>query len=54
MEGPGWLLQDFDRWWADTARRERLLAVARALESEPPLLGVSAHLLAVAQKGEAR
>jgi hypothetical protein len=54
VEGPGWLLQDFDRWWADAARRERLLAVARALESEPALLGVSAHLLAVARKGEAR
>ena len=54
VEGPGWLVQDFDRWWADAARRERLLAVARALESEPALLGVSAHLLTVARKGAAR
>jgi SAM-dependent methyltransferase len=50
VEGPGWLLQDFDRWWDDERRRERLLAVARALEAEPALLGVSAHLLAVARK----
>ncbi len=49
VEGPGWLLQDFDRWWDDQRRRERLLAVARALEAEPSLLGVSAHLLAVAR-----
>jgi ubiquinone/menaquinone biosynthesis C-methylase UbiE len=50
VEEPGWLLQDFDRWWEDEARRRRLLAVARALEAEPALLGVSAHLLAVARK----
>jgi ubiquinone/menaquinone biosynthesis C-methylase UbiE len=50
IEGPGWLLQDFDRWWQDQVRRERLLSVARALETEPAMLGVSAHLLAVARK----
>jgi SAM-dependent methyltransferase len=50
VEGPGWLLQDFEAWWADAARRDRLLAAARALEAEPALLGVSAHLLAVALK----
>jgi SAM-dependent methyltransferase len=50
VEGPGWLLQDLDRWWADEARKGRLLAVARALEEEPTLLGVSAHLLALARK----
>jgi ubiquinone/menaquinone biosynthesis C-methylase UbiE len=49
VEGPGWLLNDFDAWWANLARRQRLLAVARALESEPSLLGMSAHLLAVAR-----
>jgi hypothetical protein len=53
VEGPGWLLQDFDPWWADCGRRERLLAVARSLESEPALIGVSAHLVAVARKKEA-
>jgi ubiquinone/menaquinone biosynthesis C-methylase UbiE len=50
VEGPGWLLQDFDAWWSVDSRRERLIAVARTLESEPTLLGVSAHLLAVARK----
>jgi SAM-dependent methyltransferase len=50
VEGPGWLLADFDRWWGDEARRGRLLAVARALESEPSLLGLSAHLLAAARR----
>jgi SAM-dependent methyltransferase len=50
IEGPGWLLQNFDRHWNDAARRERLLIVARSLEAEPSLLGMSAHLLAVARK----
>jgi ubiquinone/menaquinone biosynthesis C-methylase UbiE len=48
VEGPGWMLQDFDTWWSDAKRRERIVAVARALESEPSLIGASAHLLAVA------
>jgi SAM-dependent methyltransferase len=50
VEGPGWLLQNFEAWWAEPRRRERLLWLARTLESEPSMLGVSAHLLAVARK----
>jgi hypothetical protein len=50
VEGPGWLLQDFDAWWSNAARRERLLTVARVVESEPSLIGASAHLLVVAKK----
>jgi ubiquinone/menaquinone biosynthesis C-methylase UbiE len=47
IEGPGWLLQDFEKSWKIPAGRKRLLAAARALESEPSVLGLSAHLLAV-------
>jgi ubiquinone/menaquinone biosynthesis C-methylase UbiE len=50
VEGPGWLLPDFDEWWQDQEYRERLLQIARTVETEPTLLGVSAHLLAVAKK----
>jgi ubiquinone/menaquinone biosynthesis C-methylase UbiE len=50
VEGPGWLLQDFDAWWSNVARRDRLMSLAQAVESEPSLLGVSAHLLAVSWK----
>jgi SAM-dependent methyltransferase len=50
VEGPGWLLQDFDAWWTNPGRRDRLLTIARALEAEPTLSGVSAHLVAVALK----
>jgi ubiquinone/menaquinone biosynthesis C-methylase UbiE len=50
IEGPGWLVHDFDAWWDDPARRERLLHLARRLEAEPALVGISAHLLASARK----
>jgi SAM-dependent methyltransferase len=49
LEGPAWLLRSLDARWADPQRRERLLAAARAVEREPTLLGLSAHLLAVAR-----
>jgi ubiquinone/menaquinone biosynthesis C-methylase UbiE len=50
LEGPGWILSDFDERWADARKREDLLRVARALESERSIVGLSAHLLAVATK----
>ena len=50
VEGPAWLLQDFDARWDDPGRRDRLLDVIRRTEAEPSLLGASAHLLAVARK----
>jgi len=50
IEGPGGILPDFSDRWNDPRRREILLRVARALESEPSVLGSSAHLLAVGRK----
>ena len=50
IEGPGWLLPDVAERMRDPRRRATLLEVARSLESEPALLGVSAHLLVVARK----
>jgi ubiquinone/menaquinone biosynthesis C-methylase UbiE len=49
VEGPGWLLSDVTARLADPRRRAGLLQVARLLESEHSMLGVSAHLLAVAR-----
>jgi SAM-dependent methyltransferase len=49
IEGPGWLLSDVAERLADPDRRIDLLQVARLLESEPAMLGVSAHLLVVAR-----
>jgi ubiquinone/menaquinone biosynthesis C-methylase UbiE len=50
LEGPGWFFPDVDVRLADPRRRADLLRVARLLEAEPTMLGVSAHLLAVARK----
>lgn len=50
VEGPGWLLEDLDVRLDETKRRERLMWVLERLESEPGLMGVSAHILAIARK----
>lgn len=53
VEGPGWLLPGLAAEWGQEEVRERVLAAARAFESEPHLIGVSAHLLGVATKPRA-
>ena len=50
VEGPGWLTQNFDEWWANENQKEQLLYLARTLETEQSLLGISAHLIAVGSK----
>ena len=50
VEGPGAWAPELARRWADAAARERLLAYLRTIETEPSLLGVSPHLLAVGRK----
>ena len=50
IEGPAWMLPDFDDRWSDDGRREIILQVARKLESEEAILGCSAHLLVVGRK----
>jgi SAM-dependent methyltransferase len=47
VEGPGWPLR---REWADPRRREQILHAARAVETEPSLIGFSDHLIAAATK----
>jgi SAM-dependent methyltransferase len=50
IEGPGWMLQDIGARMGDPERRESPLRVARMLESEPSVIGSSAHLLAVGRR----
>ncbi|MBR8840936.1 MAG: methyltransferase domain-containing protein [Stigonema ocellatum SAG 48.90 = DSM 106950] len=50
IEGPGKLLQNFEEHWSEQSRRQRLLQAIRWLETEPSTLGVSAHIMAIAQK----
>ena len=50
VEGPAWLLPDLEARLNDERRRSVLLAALATIESEPTLLGVSAHLLAIARR----
>jgi SAM-dependent methyltransferase len=50
LEGPGWILPDVAERMADATRRAGLLNVSRMLETEPAMLGTSAHLLAIAKR----
>jgi ubiquinone/menaquinone biosynthesis C-methylase UbiE len=52
VEGVGGLIPHFEEDWADRNRRTNLLKFLRLVETEPSLLGISAHLLAVAKKPE--
>ena len=47
VEGPGWLFPDR---WELPDEREILLSVARVIETEPTLRGVSSHMLVVGRK----
>jgi hypothetical protein len=50
IEGPGWILPDISERMADPRRRAALMDVARMLETEPSVVGTSAHLLLVARR----
>jgi SAM-dependent methyltransferase len=50
VEGPAWLLPNLAKRMQDPAKRSQLLELLRAIEEEPSLVGVSAHLLAVGRK----
>jgi ubiquinone/menaquinone biosynthesis C-methylase UbiE len=50
VEGLGTLLRDFNGAWAERGLRTKILALIERTESEPAILGVSPHLLAVARK----
>lgn len=52
VEGPSrWLLHDFDAWWNDPDRRERILSAARNVEAEPSMMGLGPHIMVVGRKG---
>jgi len=47
VEGPGWPLR---QEWANPQRRKQILFAARAVETEPSLIGFSDHLIAAATR----
>jgi SAM-dependent methyltransferase len=50
VEGPAWLLANLEERLKETEKRNQLLELLRSVESDPSLIGMSAHLLAVARK----
>jgi len=50
VEGPAWLFQDIDARLSGEKARQILLTTLASIESEPTMIGVSAHLLAVATR----
>jgi hypothetical protein len=47
VEGPAWILPDLGSWFGDTSRCSTLLRAIRRVETEPSLLGASAHILLI-------
>jgi SAM-dependent methyltransferase len=50
IEGPGWVLADVAQRWADPGWRQHLLMAARAVEREPSMLGVGAHIMTAGRR----
>jgi SAM-dependent methyltransferase len=50
VEGPVWSGEGIRKACGDRVQRERLLEFLRKVESEPSILGASAHFLAIARK----
>jgi len=50
VQGPGWLVPDFDSIWERPEKRQILLAAISQIETEESLIGVSPHYLAVGVK----
>jgi ubiquinone/menaquinone biosynthesis C-methylase UbiE len=50
VEGFGWLMPEFDSRWQREEYKSILLETLTAMEEDPSLTGVSAHLLAVGYK----
>jgi ubiquinone/menaquinone biosynthesis C-methylase UbiE len=52
VEGIAGWLPHLDARWRRDADRETILEATRLIEAEPTLLGLSAHLLAIARRGD--
>jgi len=42
--------KDFDSWWDNPDKREKVLGLLRKVESEPSLMGMGPHLMCMARK----
>jgi SAM-dependent methyltransferase len=52
IEGPGYLVNNFEQRWADEVRRDALLRAARLVEDDPEIVGLGSHLMAIGRRPE--
>ena len=50
IEGPAWLFESFKNYWTDPHLRLVVLDLIRKVETEPSILGMSAHILTIGTK----
>ena len=50
VQGPAWLFESVENYWADPDQRATVLDLIRKVEAEPSILGMSAHILAIGTK----
>lgn len=50
IEGPTMLMKDFPKEWETEAIRQKLLSIARQVEAEPNLWGISTHIMGIGKK----
>lgn len=50
IEGPAWLLPNFEQAWNDPSRRETILDTVRLLEADWGIMGMSAHFMTIARR----
>jgi ubiquinone/menaquinone biosynthesis C-methylase UbiE len=50
--GPLWLIPNLNEQWKDIDRRESIMRIARMLEKEQSIMGLSTHLVSIAKKKE--
>jgi ubiquinone/menaquinone biosynthesis C-methylase UbiE len=50
VQGPTWLVPEFEEKWQNEEHRETILSVVRLMETDAGALGMSPHLMAVARK----
>lgn len=50
IEGPGWIVPQFEAIWEDEQRRAILLHIARTVEQEQALMAMSPHFMVLTKK----
>lgn len=50
VEGPGWLIPNFEEAWQDEKTQKMLMNLLRQVEKEPALMGTGPHIIGIGKK----